>query len=169
MVLIIRVIRSGIRVVSVVYMKGFTLIEILLALGILAIISILGVMSLSNVNKDRALVVETERVLSLISKARSFTLSAKNGGAYGVHFETQKAVLFKGPTYTSGIVTNEIQAINAEVKISAISLVGGGTEVLFSKLTGATTQTGTITLSSVRNSSQTKTVIIVGTGIAYSN
>lgn len=149
--------------------KGFTLIEILLALGILAIISTLGVMSLSNVNKDKALVVETERVLSLIAKARSFTLSAKEGSAYGVHFETQKAVLFRGVTYTANATTNEIQTVNAEVKISAISLAGGGTEVLFSKLTGATTQTGTITLSSVRNSSQTKTVTIVGTGIAYSN
>ncbi len=169
MVLSIRVIRSGIRVISVVYMKGFTLIEILLSLGILAVVSMLGVMSLSTVNKDKALVVETERTLSLIAKARSFTLSAKEGSTYGVHVETQKVVLFKGPTYTANAITNEIQTINPEVKISAISLVGGGAEVLFSKLTGTTTQTGTVTLSSVRNSSQTKTVTIIGTGTAYSN
>ncbi len=150
-------------------MKGFTLIEILLTLGILAVVSTIGLVSLSNFNKDKALDAEVGKVLSLISKARSYTLSAREGSAYGVHFEEKRVVLFKGLTYSSGTATNQIQALNAEVKIANTSLSGGGNEVLFSRLSGATTQSGTITLTSVRNSSQTKVITIVGTGIAYSN
>ncbi|MDO8620447.1 MAG: type II secretion system protein [bacterium] len=150
-------------------MKGFTLIEMLLSLGIVILISFLGVTSLSNFNKDKALLAETENVLALLSKARAYTLSAKEGASYGVHFEERKTVLFTGPTYTAGVATNKEQGLNGEVKISALSLVGGGSEVLFTKLTGGTAQSGTVTLASVRNASQTKVVTITATGIAYSN
>ena len=148
-------------------MKGFTLLEILLALGIVAILSFFGVVSLSNFNKDKALSIETEKVLSLISKARSFTLSGRDESAYGIHFEERKIVLFKGPTYSSEAEGNEAQTLNAEVALSGISLSGGSSEVLFEKLSGTTFQSGTVTLASVRDASRTKTVTIAGTGMAY--
>ena len=150
-------------------MKGFTLIEVLLTFAIIAIISVIGVMSLSNFNKDKALDIEVEKVLSLITKARSFTLAALDGSAYGVHFEERKAVLFKGANYNAGASANEIQLLNDEVKISATSLAGGGSDVVFNKLTGATAQSGTITVAAVRNASQTKMITITATGVAYSN
>ena len=150
-------------------MKGFTLIETLLALGIVAIIAAISVMSLSNFNKDKALSIEVEKVLSLITKARSLTLAAKDDSGYGVHFEERKSVLFKGASYSSSAATNQIQLLNDEVKISAIALTGGATDVVFQKLSGATTQNGTLTLASVRNASQTKMITIAMTGIAYSN
>ena len=150
-------------------MKGFTLIEVLLTFAIIAIISVIGVMSLSNFNKDKALDIEVEKVLSLVTKARSLTLSALDGSAYGVHFEERKAVLFNGASYSAGASTNEIQTLNGEVKISAISLAGGGSDVVFAKLTGATAQSGTITVAEVRNASQTKVITIAAIGVAYSN
>ena len=93
-------------------MKGFTLIEVLLTFAIIAIISVIGVMSLSNFNKDKALDIEVEKVLSLVTKARSLTLSALDGSAYGVHFEERKAVLLNGASYSAGASTNEIQTLN---------------------------------------------------------
>ncbi len=150
-------------------MKGFTLIEVLLALSVVAIIAAISVTSLSNFNKDKALTIEVEKVLSLVTKARSLTLAAKDDSGYGVHFEDRKAVLFKGASYSSSAATNQIQLLNDEVKISAIALTGGATDVVFQKLSGATAQNGTITLTSVRNSSQTKVITVTGTGIAYSN
>ncbi len=165
----IRVIRLGIRVISVVYMKGFTLIEIVLTFGILALLTFVGLASLGNFNTDKALTLETHDVVSLISKARSFTLSAKNGSAYGVHLEATKAVLFAGPAYSPSATGNEVHTLNKEVTVSSVSLAGGGSDILFSKLTGATTQTGTITLASVRRASQTKVITVTGTGTVSSN
>lgn len=150
-------------------MKGFTLLETLLALGIVAIIAAISVLSLSNFNKDKALTIEVEKVLSLITKARSLSLAAKDDFVYGVHFEERKAVLFTGGSYSASATTNQIQLLNDAVKISAIALTGGGADVVFKKLSGATTQNGTLTLASVRNASQTKVITIAGTGIAYSN
>lgn len=150
-------------------MKGFTLIEVLIALAIVAVIAAVGVTSLSNFNAQEALSVETVKVISLLSKARSQTLSAKGGNAYGVHFEERKAVLFKGAVYSASDPNNQTQVLHTEVKISALSLLGGGSEVVFKKLTGGTAQSGTVTLSLARNPSVTKLITIAGTGIAYSN
>lgn len=148
---------------------GFTLLEIVIALGVVAIISVFSVSSFLRVNRDRALTTEVEKVLSLVGKARSFTLSAKDGGAYGVHFEQGKVVLFLGPVYTSGSASNETQVLNKEVRISSISLAGGGSDVVFSKLTGKTAQSGTITFSLVSTAGVTKVITIATTGTAYSN
>ncbi|HBV01545.1 MAG TPA: hypothetical protein DEF00_04135 [Candidatus Taylorbacteria bacterium] len=150
-------------------MKGFTLLEILLALGIAAVVTVISVTSLSNFNKGKALGIETEKVFSLLTKARSLTLAAKDGLSYGVHFEERKAVLFSGVSYSANASTNQIQLLNDEVKISTIALTGGGAEVLFKKLSGATDQNGTITLALVRDASKTKIITVAGTGIAFSN
>lgn len=148
-------------------MKGFTLLETLLALGIVAVIAALSMASLSNFNRDKALAVETEKVLSLVAKARSLTLAAKDDSVYGVHFEAQKAVLFKGGSYNANDSTNHIQPLNGEVNIATVALIGGGSDVVFKKLSGATTQSGTITLASMRDAIQTKVITIEATGIAY--
>jgi len=149
------------------YKRGFTLLEMLLALGILAIISVISVTSLSSANKDKALAIEADKVVSLITKARSLTLEAKDGSVYGVHFEETKAVLFKGSSYSAGASTNQSQGLNGVVKISAISLSGGGAEVVFKKLTGAATQTGTVRLSLASNVNASTTITIAATGTAY--
>ncbi|MEK7087656.1 MAG: prepilin-type N-terminal cleavage/methylation domain-containing protein [Patescibacteria group bacterium] len=149
--------------------KGFTLLEMLLALGIIAIIAVVSITSLSRVNTDKALSVEADKALSLLARARSATLSAKDGFAYSIHFEERMVVLFKGAGYSSGAQDNISLTLNEEVKISAIALTGGGSDVVFKKLTGATTQNGTVTLASIRDGTKTKVITIEATGIAYSN
>lgn len=149
--------------------EGFTLIEVLVSIAILGIITAIGVSSFINFNKREALEVESGKLIALISQARTETLSAKDGSAYGVHFETGKVVLFKGTVYSAGAATNRVQTLNDEVKISAITLTSGAVDVLFKKLSGATLQTGTVTLASIRDTSDTRVITITGTGVAYSN
>jgi len=149
--------------------SGFTAIELLLVLAIVGVISAISLVSLSSINTERALIAETERVLSLVVKARSLTLAAKDGAAYGIHFEARAATIFKGPTYSAGAAGNETQAVHNEVNISAIALIDGGSDVLFKKLSGATAQSGTVTLAAIRDASKTKVITITATGNAYSN
>ncbi|HCB35206.1 MAG: hypothetical protein A2W52_02110 [Candidatus Taylorbacteria bacterium RIFCSPHIGHO2_02_49_25] len=150
-------------------MKGFTLLEVLLALSIAAVIAVISFSSLFRFNAAEALNVETERTLSLLSQARTLTLAAKDGKSFGVHFEERKAVLFSGASYDPNDASNEILSINSEVRISAFALTGGGGEALFKKLSGATDQSGTVTLALVRDPSKTRVITIAPTGLAYSN
>ncbi len=146
---------------------GFTLIELLVALAIVAIVSVISVSSFSSVNSEEALSLEAGKIVSLLSKAQAFTISAKGGTAYGVHFEERKVVLFSGTTYSPASPENQIQILNRAVKISSVSLSGGGSEVVFQKLSGGTLQSGIVTLSLVNNVNASTTVTIGATGVAY--
>lgn len=148
-------------------MKGFTLIEILLALAIVALLAAVGINSFSNFNAQEALQIETDKIVSLLARARSQTLSAKDGRAYGVHFEERTAALFRGGSYHASDAGTVTQTLHSAVQISSIALSGGGSEVVFQKLTGATAQSGTVTLALVRNPGMTQVITIAATGIAY--
>lgn len=147
---------------------GFTLVELLIVVALVGILSAGVAVSFWNVNKTKALDTEAQSLVGLLNRARAQTLSAKDGFAYGVHFETSKAVLFRAPAYISTSTFNINKPLPREVNITAIALTGGGSETLFKKLTGQTDQSGTITLALVSNASASTTVVIGATGIAYS-
>ncbi|MDO8590467.1 MAG: prepilin-type N-terminal cleavage/methylation domain-containing protein, partial [bacterium] len=149
--------------------KGFTLIEILIVLVIAGIITLIVTGAFSKATGREALDKETALTLSLLNQARSQTLSAKGALTYGVHFETTKAVLFIGPTYSSGASSNVTEPMNPLVEISDITLAGGGSDVVFNRLTGETGQIGTVTLSLVASSTQSKTITVFATGLVSSN
>ncbi|TSC57913.1 MAG: Uncharacterized protein Greene041679_223 [Parcubacteria group bacterium Greene0416_79] len=146
---------------------GFTLVEILVSLAIIGIIAAIGVGALGNQNQSTALSLEAEKIVSLLGKARAQTLSAKDGAAYGVHLEEKRAVLFKGGAYSASDPSNRTQALHNAIKISSISLAGGGVEVVFQKLSGKTAQSGTITLSRAGNALASTTITITATGSVY--
>jgi len=147
--------------------KGFTVIEVLVAIALAGIIAAIGVASFVNWNTTEALDTETGKIISLLLEARSLTISGSDSSAFGVHFESGKAVLFRGSTYTPESPSNRTQALHDEVRISSIALTGGASDVVFKKLTGATAQSGTVTLVSARDAQKTRTITITLTGVAY--
>ncbi|MDO8564680.1 MAG: prepilin-type N-terminal cleavage/methylation domain-containing protein [bacterium] len=149
--------------------KGFTLIEIIIAIAIIAALAGISAVSLGTTNRQEALHMEVGKVLSLLEQARAQTVSGKGGNAYGVHFEEDRAVLFSGSVYSASNSANIPQVLHKAVSISAITLVGGGSDVVFKKLTGETAQNGTVRLSVRNNANASSTITIAPTGIAYSN
>ena len=149
--------------------KGFSLVEMLVVLAVGAVITTIVVGVFSKAPGRQALDKQTSVILSLLEQARGLTLSAKNASVYGVHFETAKAILFTGPTYSAGAASNIGEPVHSSLQISAISLAGGGSDVIFNRLVGDTAQYGTVTLSLLASTTQTKTVTIFSTGIASSN
>jgi len=143
--------------------------ELIIAISIMTILTVIAVGSFSQSVGPKALESQTAIVLSLIEQARNTTLSAKNASVYGVHFETSKAVLFAGATYSSTSVSNIVEPMHPKVQISNIALLGGGNDIVFNRLTGETAQSGTITLSLVASSTQAKTITVFGTGLSQSN
>ncbi len=149
-------------------MKGFTLIELVVTVAVIGVIATIGLSSFSGLNSEEALRMEVEKIVSVLSKARFQTISAKGGVAYGVHLEERKAVLFPGGVYSPSDKNNQSYPLQGAVRISVISLAGGGSDVIFKKLSGATTQHGTVTLSLARNAQASSTITIGATGVAYS-
>src|SRR3989338_2917483 len=88
--------------------SGFSIAEMLIVLGVSAIITTIVVGVFAKAPGRQALDKQTSVVLSLLEHARGLTLSAKNASTYGVHFETSKAVLFTGPTYSANAASNVV-------------------------------------------------------------
>lgn len=150
--------------------KGMTLIEIMVILIIIIIISTLVLSNLSNFRDAQSLRNTTVDVVSILNKARQNTLSSVNSTNYGVHFDSSKAVLFSGTTYSSSNASNEIVLFNPSIIIPASGglNIGGGSDVIFERLTGDTLG-GTIKLQLVSDSSKQKTITINKTGVINSN
>jgi prepilin-type N-terminal cleavage/methylation domain-containing protein len=145
--------------------KGFTLIEIILAVAILLIIASIIIKSYSQFNKNVSLKTEVGRIASLIYRAKSDTISSRGGMQYGVHFESNKVVLFQGDIYSSGASTNENFPLSQSLSISAIILTGGGSDLVFQRLTGTTATPGSITVKLDGVGGASSVLSISGNGI----
>lgn len=138
--------------------KGFSLIEIIVSVAALALVASAGWFSFASYAARRELDSGAARVAALITEARSKTLAGEGSAAYGVHFESDRAVLFRAPTYTVGNADNKTELMSRRISISTISF--SGSEVIFKRLTGAAVSAGSVTLSVRGNASVSKTVSV---------
>lgn len=146
-------------------MKGFTLIETLVAIAVLALLAVIAVSGLSSFQQSGELARTADMIAGTLRDARGRTLASKNNSEYGVHFDSDKAVLFAGTAYTAGTPSNEAVALPSRVEISIIELGGGGNDVVFQRLSGEAMATGTITLRVKQELSKTKEVRIYQSGV----
>lgn len=151
------------------YKKGFTAIEILIVLSVVVILISIAIGSLSKVKENQVIKDSVQDVLSSLDKARTETLSSLNSSEYGVHFQADQVIIFKGKVYSAGASTNEIISISSPASISNVTLAGVSStsgDFYFNRLSGAPSATGTVTVSSTNFS---KIITISATGIGSSN
>lgn len=148
---------------------GVTLIEIIIVLFILTIVAALSVSSFIGYGKREKLDKAAEIVVATLAEARTLTLASKGGNVYGVHFDADAVVLFRGVTYDPNDPTNSKILLDKSVKISAFSLSGGSAEAVYNRLTGKTQNNGTVTLIVSDDPSMSRTITIYATGVAETN
>lgn len=136
---------------------------------LLAVVAIMGILVTITINtfvqekNTQALELDTETVVETLRQARSQTLSSQNASQYGVHFASSTITLFAGSSYATGSSGNKVFNLSSFDSLTT-SLTGGGSDVLFNRLSGETNQNGTIVVSSLATTS-TKTVTIYNTGL----
>lgn len=145
--------------------KGFTIIEIVIVIAIIVVVSALIIDSFPRLNASQALSKDTAGLIAVLNQARTETLSSRNDSTYGVHISTNQLTLFMGSSYVVGDSNNVDIPFNSQVMVGSYSLQGGGSDIVFNRLTGETSQYGSITLRLVSDATQTKTVNISATGI----
>lgn len=150
---------------GVSFKKGVSFVELITALAILAILASIVTNFFSGFRESKVLDTGIEDVASLLNEARLSTLSSKSGSQYGVHFETSRLVFFRGSSFTEPDVNNKEVILNSALEIPNISLNGGGSDVVFERLTGKTDQYGTITMRVKNNPSRSIIITIEQTGI----
>lgn len=143
---------------------GVTFLELTITVGILGLLLAVIMPSFLNFRRSSILNTEMQEVVTLINKARLSAMSSKGDMKYGVHFESGKIVLFPGAVYAGGASENEEHILNSALMFSAITVNGGGADVIFEKITGATSQNATTTLL-VTGSTASTTIVISPTGV----
>lgn len=120
---------------------GFTLVELLLILGILALLfGVIGSIA-SNTYPKNTLRSEVDVVLQTIRHAQALTLARKQDSVWGVHLTSSNLTLFAGTTYgTRNTLYDQTHSVPSGITLSGL------TDIVFEALKGTTTNTGTITL-----------------------
>ncbi len=124
-------------------MKGFTLFEIILTIGIFAILvavtAPLAFRFLGTQNIDDA----TKTTVASLRQARTQALFQKNDASFGINFSSSSYTLFQGSSYATRTATQDI-VTTFPVGIT----ISGLTEVVFEKRTGTPSSIGTLLIQS---------------------
>lgn len=148
------------------YKKGITGLEIIIVVAVLGIIFAIVVPQFAKVRERAVLKSAVSDILSSLNKAKNQTLSSVDSSEYGVHFESDRVIIFKGTSFSSGVSGNETINITSPATLSTISILGGGSDIYFNRLNGTPNTTGSVTVSSTNFS---KTITIAATGIFSAN
>lgn len=142
---------------------GFSFTEILVVIGIILLLSAIAVVTFRNLELSSSHRSVTQEVFSTLTDARNRSIASESDTVYGVHFETDSVTLFEGDTYTQSDPDN--LRINFTGGVYATSsLIGTNTDVVFRRLTGFPTATGTLLIMR-SDGVATKTIIIHGSGL----
>ena len=145
--------------------RGVTFVELLIVLAIIGIIVAITLPSFSSIKENQVLNNAVENVISTLNKARAQTLSSLESSEYGVHFESDQIVIFKGKVYSAVDPDNESVEITSPATISNVTLGGVSGpegELYFARLSGVPDKSGTVTVS-VAGSSKIITISSTGT------
>ena len=149
------------------FSRGVTFVELVVSIAIMIALATLSFAVLREGNPNRSLDQAEEYILSGFEDARARTLGADGGQQYGIYLATTTITLFKGDTYSKTDPHNRITTLPRQVRIATTTLSGGVNTIIFERLTGYTTSTGTLTLIHEGDSYASSTAIIEETGILF--
>ncbi|PIQ77517.1 hypothetical protein COV82_04095 [Candidatus Peregrinibacteria bacterium CG11_big_fil_rev_8_21_14_0_20_46_8] len=126
--------------------RAFTLIELIVGMGITLIIFGIGGVALSNLLNDTQLSSDSRDLLQTLRTAHANSISGYQNSAWGVQLNEETGVytLFAGNTFaTRATEFDRVAQLGGTLSFQNITIAGGGHEIIFLKGTGLTTHTGT--------------------------
>lgn len=142
--------------------NGFTLVELLFTITLLAILFGMVVMGFQDYARYQQYNQGVNSVAVVLNQARVNARSAVDDSAHGVKFGAGSITRFTGDTYVA-LDPNNVVVSYSEV-IFTPELTGGTDEIVFERLTGLPSATGTVLVSGVQYPASS-TITISETGI----
>ncbi len=149
--------------------NGFTLIELVIVVAILAVLSSALITDFVLWTKKTDVNTASQEFANVLRLAKNKALSSENNSQYGVYLNTLNSpsqyILFKGATYaTRDSASDNIYSLPKNVEFFGISF-GGGSEIDFNKLSGTSQQSGSVAVRSKLDTNQSKTIYISSSGV----
>jgi Tfp pilus assembly protein FimT len=148
--------------------KSFTLVEILIVIGILAILVAMAFPTFRSFRAESDLNDSAGKIISTLRVAQSKTLASEGASQWGVYFSTSTVphqyTLFQGANYASRVTSSdEIYDLPMSIEIYDINLTGEP-EVIFDRLIGSTSQSGSASLRLKTDLTKNQTIYIENSG-----
>lgn len=124
--------------------KGFTLVELVIVIGLVGLIASLTFSAFSALNNRNTIDKEIDNIKSIIQKTRLQSLNAKNGNTHGLTFASTSLI-----TKETGTTSSQTYTHTAGVSLYANNLrqavdYGATTSLSFAQITGLANATGTL-------------------------
>lgn len=118
---------------------GFTFIEIVVVVGILALLLLTSLIAFRPFEREKNLEGAVQELISVLEEAQSSTLASENESSWGVSFDVSAVphtyTLFQGSSFeTRDPSFDKMHALPASIEFSTLNLVNS--EIVFAKLTG---------------------------------
>lgn len=126
-------------------MKSFALLELLITLGVLAMILAVSWPLMTNMYLSFQITSERDNLIGVLRKAQSLSFTNQDQSPYGVYLLENQYVVFKGDSYANREpASDEKFAKPSDITINGLS------EIVFIPLSGIPNATGTFNLSNNR-------------------
>jgi type II secretory pathway pseudopilin PulG len=140
--------------------KGFTVVELLLTIGIFIVLTSIATVSLGKFERNASLSSEVNTIIPDVKEQQIKAMAGDGEGSgsisdYGIHISSTSYTLFRG-TYVAGSSSNFVVSLPANIQLSTTF---PSSELIFTKGSGEVAGPNTITLTDMTNSA-TKTITI---------
>lgn len=122
------------------WLNGFSLIEVLVSLGVFCMLLGLGFLFGIDFYKSYVFNSEKQALVSLLFEARSKSMSNINQAPFGLRLENGKFVVFEGSSYVENSNKNFVYQTYPEIVST------GDNEIIFEQLSGRVAEAKSFTL-----------------------
>lgn len=140
--------------------RGFSAAELIVALGVSALIFGIVLSAFGNLFRRESLVASTSALAEGIRDARARTLASVEASQYGVKVDADRFTFFRGSAFSSSTPGNETFMFSSWVAASTSIPT-----IVFERVTGNSSASGTIELYLATSPAEKKTVRVQSTGL----
>lgn len=146
-------------------------LEIIITLAIMGIILVISIPSFSSFRNRQVVTNTAQDIVTLLNEARNNTLLSKSSTFYSVRIENSRAVLFTGGTFDTNSASNKVVTFDSLVTVPSLGILlyGSGVDVKFDRLSGDTSQYGTIQVNLISDATIKKIITINKLGVVSTN
>ncbi len=146
--------------------RGFTLVELIIAISVFAILAVVGFISIFNYKQIQQIDLVTQEIIAVLRNSQNRSISQESGSRWGVYFENSSSVdfyeLFMGTSYAGGTVyARSVLPSGVQFEIPA---AGSNSSIVFSPITGLPANSAIIKISLVGSPTTSSTININSNG-----
>ena len=141
---------------------GFTLMEILVVVGIISLLFGLGLLAFRPFEREKVLEGAVNELVATLEEAQNNTLASENESAWGVSFDISASphayTLFQGSSFQSRDPSfDKAHAVPLNIEFSSLNLQNN--EIVFARLTGFPVNSGDVGLRQKGETQETRVFV----------